>query len=80
MQVDVKIGGSITLPFISYTKIPIDTSLCNTPSIVATSVSAVPTSASTTKTETAFSVTLSFTSYTTHTTPTLSGMITYTHS
>ena len=37
MQVDVEIGGSFTIPFISYTKIPIDTSLCNTPTIVATS-------------------------------------------
>ena len=165
MQVDVKAGFFITIPFISYTKIPIDTSLCNTPSIVATSsgigsttsntistlsylittipsipkrtslafmtssaytessisgiisigiysqsttsvlpvstaetetavsttitalppstgetetaVSAVPTSA---KTETAFFVTSSFISYTTHTIPTSSAMITYTHS
>ena len=42
-----------------------------------TAVSAVPTSA---KTETVFFVTSSFISYTTHTIPTSSGMITYTHS
>ena len=36
MQVDAG-SGFFTLPFISYTKIPIDTSLCNTPTIVATS-------------------------------------------
>ena len=36
MQVNAG-NGLFTVPFISYTKIPIDTSLCNTPSIVATS-------------------------------------------
>ena len=36
MQVDAG-SGFFTIPFISYTKIPIDTSLCNTPTILATS-------------------------------------------